>query len=83
VRRYPPPKTGTHTGWSPGRNRGLQAKFRRLVLRRDDYTCRHCGGQDLTGRTLEAHHIQAGYTVECGVTLHKGECHRAWDPYAR
>jgi hypothetical protein len=85
MRHYPPrpdPAARRHTGWSPDRNRGLQAKFRRLVLKRDSNTCRRCGHHDPTGRTLQAHHIQAGYAVECGLTLCR-TCHKAEDPHAR
>ena len=33
-------------------------KIRRAVLERDDFTCRHCGHYDPTGRGLVCDHVQ-------------------------
>lgn len=81
---HAPAKRGS---WSPTRNRGAQARFRRQVLARDEYTCQRCYWRDETGGTLVACHIRpfaegGGYELENGITRCK-PCDRATDPYAR
>jgi predicted restriction endonuclease len=89
MRHFPPKAKGASknaTSWNGSRDRAAQARFRRIVLRRDNYTCRRCGRQDPTGKTFEAHHVSAGYSVECGLTLcdaDHGGCHREVDGHAR
>lgn len=78
---------GRHTGWSPGRDRSAQRRFRIAVLKRDDYTCVDCGHHDPTGRSLRAAHLRplhegGGYDLSEGVTRCQ-KCDRATDPHAR
>lgn len=75
------------TGGRTPRDRTLQARFRRNILKRDEYTCQRCGHHDATGRTLRACHIVphiegGGYGPANGVTRCL-MCDRDTDPYAR
>jgi hypothetical protein len=81
MKRYPPPKTGSHTGWSPGRDRAAQARFRAALIRRADGTCEYPGCETPHDR-LQAHHDRAGYTADCGRLLCHTH-HRTEDPHAR
>lgn len=83
MRHYPPRITNGNTSWNGRRDRAAQARFRKAVLRRDAFTCQHCGHHDPTGEAFDAHHVQPGYTAECGITLCRGTCHKHYDPYAR
>lgn len=80
MRHYPPKRTGPHTGWTPGRDRAAQARFRTALIRRAGGRCEYPGCSS-TDR-LQAHHDRAGYTPDCGRLLcwthHKHE-----DPHAR
>lgn len=81
MRRYPPPKTGSHTGWSPDRQRWPQEKFRRALIARSGGRCEYPGCTTPHDR-LQAHHDRAGYTPDCGRLL----CwvhHKLEDPFAR
>lgn len=78
---------GDHTGWSPGRDRAAQQRFRDAVLERDQFTCVGCGHRDPSGRTLRAAHLTpiaagGGYHLSEGVTRCV-DCDRATDPHAR
>ena len=81
MRRYPAPKTGSHTGWSPGRDRTAQARFRAALIKRSGGACEYPGCTTPYDRP-QAHHDRAGYTSDCGrylcATHHKHE-----DPHAR
>jgi 5-methylcytosine-specific restriction endonuclease McrA len=68
--------------WSRDRDPAAQARFRRAVLKRDQFTCTRCGHHDRTGRTLVAHHVRPGYATADGRTL-CDSCHRAVDSNAR
>ena len=64
------PSCTTHTGRSPTRDRGKQARFRKAVLARDGYRCVICGET----RDLRAAHIVplsqgGGYDPSEGRTL--------------
>jgi len=80
VRHYPPRPTGTHTGWSPGRDRAAQARFRKALIARAGGQCEYPGCTRTTG--LQAHHDRPGYTPDCGRLLCH-EHHRLEDPHAR
>lgn len=65
------------------RNGRKRSKFRKQVLKRDEYTCQMCGRKENTGfGRLEVHHIKSWHKypelrweVSNGITLcHK--CHR-------
>jgi hypothetical protein len=79
----------THNGWSPTRDRGKQARFRKLVLQRDGNRCRAIehGERCPVTTDLRAAHIVAlakggGYEPSNGVTLCKVH-DRATDRRAR
>lgn len=85
MRRYPEPKTGSHTGWSPGRDRAAQARFRKALIERSGGYCEWVDPiSELRCPALghEAHHDQAGYTEDCGRFLCQRH-HKAEDPHAR
>jgi 5-methylcytosine-specific restriction endonuclease McrA len=82
----PCPRHGRKPGanWTANRtpDRAAQARFRKAVLERDNYTCTRCGHHDPTGRDLHAHHVRPGYTLDCGQTACI-PCHVAIDSSAR
>lgn len=80
MKHYPPRKTGPHTGWSPGRDRAAQARFRKALIKRSGGQCEHPGCTTTTG--LQAHHDRAGYDPGAGRLLCTTH-HKAEDPYAR
>lgn len=80
MKRFPPPKTGSHTGWSPDRDRAAQHRFRVALIQRAGGVCEYAGCGITTG--LQAHHDRAGYTPDCGRLL-CWEHHRLEDPHAR
>lgn len=70
------PRTGRNpTSWGHGRDRTIQAQFRRMLIARDGLRCRACGA---TRVPLAAHHD----TASDGRLL-CNDCHREVDPYAR
>jgi hypothetical protein len=79
MRRFPPPITGPHSGWSPQRDRNAQKRFRDALIKRSGGMCEfpEC---DQPG--AEAHHDMAGYEPSCGRFLCKTH-HKAEDPHAR
>ena len=81
MRHYPPRREGPHTGWSPGRDRAKQAKFRAALIARSGGYCERCGASPGSG-PMQAHHTQPGYTPDCGLLLCR-PCHRLEDPHAR
>jgi hypothetical protein len=81
MRKYPPPKQGQHTGWSPDRDRAAQARFRALLMHRAKGVCEHPGCTTPTDR-LQAHHDRAGYDAAAGRLLCHHH-HKAADPHAR
>lgn len=72
---------------SPSRDRAAQARFRRAVLTRDNYTCQRCGKHDPTGKTLRACHIRPlaakGSNAPSNGVTHCEACDKQTDPYAR
>ena len=90
MKRYPPPKQGPHTGWSPGRDRAAQAQFRKALIRRAGNQCEYVGwiewlateGRCPRRTNLHAHHDRAGYTADCGRLLCRDH-HKAEDRHAR
>jgi hypothetical protein len=80
MRRFPPRPTGSHTGWTPGRDRAAQTRFRNALIRRANGQCEYPGCTST--HRLQAHHDMAGYDASCGRLL----CwthHREVDPHAR
>ena len=68
MRHYPPRPTGPHTGWSPGRDRAAQARFRQALMQRSGGQCEYPGCSTPLDR-LAAHHDRPGYDAECGRLL--------------
>jgi hypothetical protein len=79
MRSYPPRKTGTHTGWSPYRDRSAQRKFRALLIKRSGGWCEYPG---CVKPGNVAHHDRAGYTADAGRYLCRS-CHMRVDKHAR
>jgi 5-methylcytosine-specific restriction endonuclease McrA len=78
-----PTHGGNHTGWSPGRDRAAQQRFRQAVLARDGYQCVDCGAtNDLRACHLQPVGAGGGYHPDNGVTR-CGQCDRATDQHAR
>lgn len=81
MKRYPPPKQGPHTGWSPNRDRAAQAKVRKLRLRVANGRCEIQGCETPVDR-LQFHHDRAGYDINSGrILCHQH--HKQADKYAR
>lgn len=77
--------------WGKNRSpaqRSEQARLRRVVLKRDNFTCQRCGHHDPTGKTLDVHHERGADDPrpEHARTLCNKKangCHSAVDHWAR